>query len=632
MEWRVKMMEQPLVPDSVWQRTFSRKPIAASKLRTITPSQIHLAPMRMRTRQSITSTTRIPGILLLLSLSLLGAGCSRISLPLPLSLPNGVASGDVDQTSAVLWTRSTVTGPLTFTYSLVGGIEGQPIVVPVDDPQRPVTVTIDGLQPATSYRYTAENALGQKASGRFRTAAPPGSFDGLRFAASGDWRGDLAPFPAMSNIPGRELNFFLLLGDAIYADIGSPAVLHKAESLADFRRKYAEVLRSAGGNNEWARLRAATSLFAIFDDHEVTNDFAGGAQAAADRRFAESSGFINDTTLYESAIQAFQEYHPLRAEFYAKTGVDARVDGERRFYRYRTYGNDAALFLVDSRSFRDLPLAPARMGNPTDEERFLVQSYRPGRTLLGTPQLTVLRRDLLHAQNAGVTWKFVTLSVPIQYRGLLSAQDRYEGYAAERADLLAYIDQTPICNVVFVSADIHGTLVNDISYALAPHGQQIPTSAFEVTVGPVAFDPPQGPVLVRHGVDASLISLAEEAIYASLPVANDPDSQTDDKDDWVKAYIDRQLSALGYGAVGLAGSPVKADLLQGDYAALHTYGWTEFAVDAQTQLLTVTTYGIPPYGLGDLQKNLSGVLARQPTVVSQFQVWPDQRAQCRSDR
>jgi len=579
------------------------------------------------------NSTGISGILLLLSLSLLSAGCSRISLPLPLSLPNGVASGDVDQTSAVLWTRSTVTGPLTFTYSLVGSVEGQQIVVSVDDPQRPVTVTLDGLQPATNYRYTVENALGQRANGRFPTAAPSGSFNGLRFAASGDWRGDLAPFPATSNAPASQLDFFIALGDLIYADIGSPAVPGRAaESLADFRRKYAEVLSSAGGNNEWARLRAATSLFAIFDDHEVTNDFAGGAQAAADRRFAESSSFINDTTLYESAIQAFQEYHPLRAEFYAKTGADERVDGERRFYRYRTYGSDAALFLLDSRSFRDLPLAPARMGNPTDEERFLTQSYRPGRTLLGTPQLSALLGDLLHAQNAGVTWKFVTLSVPIQYRGLLSAQDRYEGYAAERADLLAYIDHTPICNVVFVSADIHGTLVNNLSYALAPHGQQIPTSAFEVTVGPVAFDPPQGPVLVRHGVDAGLISLAEEAIYASLPVANDPDSRVDDKDDWVKAYIDRQLSALGYDPVGLQGSRVKAELLQGDYAALHTYGWTEFAIDAQTQLLTVTTYGIPPYGLKDIQQNLPAVLARQPAVVSQFQVWPDQTAQCRSDR
>ena len=571
---------------------------------------------------------------LLVGFAILTGGCSGFALPGPQSapqsaplppptLPNGVASGDVTQTSAVLWARSTVTGPLTFTYGLVGRTNGENIVVDVADPWLPVKVTLFGLQPDTDYHYTAQTSQGERATGQLRTAASLGVYRGLRFGASGDWRGDMAPFPATRNAPGRALDFFLALGDLIYADIGSPAVPGRAaESLADFRRKYAEVLGSVGGSNEWARLRAATSLFAIFDDHEVTNDFAGGAQAAADRRFVETQGFINDTALYEAAVQAFQEYQPLAEEFYGATGEDGRMDNERKFYRYRTFGSDAALFLLDSRSFRDLPLARAKMGDPADEQRFLAQRYRPGRSLLGEAQLAELQKDLLQAHSSGVTWKFVAIPNPIQYRGLLSAQDRYEGYAAERAALLAFIDRTPICNVVFISAAIHGTLVNNLAYAPGPGEVEKESSAFEVTVGAVAFDPPQGPVLVRHGVDAGLISPAEEAIYASLPVANDPDSQVDDKDDWVKAYIDRQLAALGYDSIGLAGSRVKAELLVGDYVALHTYGWTEFAVEAATQVLTVTTYGIPPYGLGDVQSNLPAVLARQPAIVSQFQVEP----------
>ena len=32
------------------------------------------------------------------------------------SLPNGVAAGDVDQSSVVLWARSTEAGPMTFAY------------------------------------------------------------------------------------------------------------------------------------------------------------------------------------------------------------------------------------------------------------------------------------------------------------------------------------------------------------------------------------------------------------------------------------------------------------------------------------------------------------------------------------
>ncbi len=34
-----------------------------------------------------------------------------------MTLPNGVASGDVTQDSVVLWTRSTVTGDVTFKYA-----------------------------------------------------------------------------------------------------------------------------------------------------------------------------------------------------------------------------------------------------------------------------------------------------------------------------------------------------------------------------------------------------------------------------------------------------------------------------------------------------------------------------------
>lgn len=558
------------------------------------------------------------------------AGCSY-ALPAllpPDSLPHGVAAGDLSQTRAVLWSRSAATGPLTFTYGLADSGESGQVVVSVTDPWQPVTVTLTDLQPGAAYRYSALSATGERSVGRFRTPARPGERRGLRFAASGDWRGDLAPYPAMSKIPADELDFFLSLGDTIYADIGSPAVPGKAaETLDEFRRKYAEVLRTVSGSNEWARLRAGTALYAIFDDHEVTNDFAGGAPAATDRRFVEDAGFINDTALYEAATRAFQEYNPLAGEVYGDTGDD-RTAGERKFYRYRTFGSDAALFLLDSRSFRDLPLARARMGDPADEARFLEQSFRPGRTLLGLAQVADLRRDLLAAQAAGVTWKFVASSVPIQYRGLLSAQDRYEGFAAERSALLAFIDETPICNVVFISADIHGTLVNDLSYASGPGEEQRFVPAFEVTVGAVAFNPPQGPVLVEHGVDAGLISAEEAAVYAALPFAADADSQPDDKDDWVKAYIDRQLAALGYDPVGLAGSRLDANLLAGDYAALHTFGWTEFAVDAESGQLTVTTWGIPPYGRADLFPEPSAVLARQPQIVSQFQVRPAAGEEC----
>ena len=178
------------------------------------------------------------------------------------------------------------------------------------------------------------------------------------------------------------LDFFVLLGDSIYADFPSPAVPdHQARTLAEFRRKYAEVYATQKGINNWANLRAATAFFAIFDDHEVLNDFAGGAPAASTRYFEETTGLVNQTKLYLNGLRAFHEYHPIAGEVYGSS--PGRTQDRQKFYRYRTFGSDAALFLLDTRSFRDGPLAKPDVTNAEDVARFLEESFTPSRTLLG---------------------------------------------------------------------------------------------------------------------------------------------------------------------------------------------------------------------------------------------------------
>ena len=95
------------------------------------------------------------------------------------------------------------------------------------------------------------------------------------------------------------------------------------------------------------------------------------------------------------------------------------------------------------------------------------------------------------------------------------------------------------------------------------------------------------------------------------------------KDDFLTAIIDPQLTLLGYDTLGLVNSPINASLELGDYVAAHTYGWTEFEIDAATRELVVTTWGIAPYALTDLQNNPADVLARGPAVMNRFRVQPD---------
>ncbi|WNB74020.1 alkaline phosphatase D family protein [Methylomonas koyamae] len=542
------------------------------------------------------------------------------------ALPNGVAAGDVSQTSAVLWGRSNTAGDLFFQYATDSAFTqnvGSSFKT-VNDPLEPVKWDVSGLSADTTYYYRATDSVGAVASGQFKTAAALGNTTGLRFGVSGDWHGELLPYPAVKNASQRNLDFFVAMGDTIYGDVASNANggQQQAQSLADYRNKHAEVYSAKGGMNGLADLRQSTAVFATIDDHEVTNDFAGGADVSTDARFsANPAGTrINDSTLYNNGIQAFQEYNPLRNETYGATG-DPRTAGEVKLYRNRTFGNDAALMVLDARSFRDKELDDANPLSQASVGGFLANSFDPSRTMLGKQQVADLKADLLSAEKNNVTWKFIAVPEPMQNLGVVGAGDRFEGYAAERTEILKFIDDHKIDNVVFLSADIHGTLVNNLTYQLTPFGQQKATNAFEITTGSVAYDAPFGPTVAELAAAVGLLSPQQKAFYDSLP-------NIAAKDAFIKTVTNGALTPLGYDPLGLdanlaeADGKIQAELLQGDYVATHTFGWTEFEIDQVTQQLLVTTYGIPAYNVGDIANDLTGIVNRTPQIVSQFRITP----------
>ncbi|PZV19142.1 MAG: hypothetical protein DCF20_03005 [Pseudanabaena sp.] len=563
---------------------------------------------------------------------------------------SGIASGDTTQNSTVLWARTTNLGKVTFEFSKYAdfsAIAGSQIAT-VTNPLQPVKVNVFGLDSNTNYFYRVVDATGAKRTGTFSTAAELGEKTGLKFGVSGDWRGELAPYNSVSNADDSKLKFFVEFGDTIYADVASPGLKNpdgtekaQATTLNDYRAKQAEVYGSRFGQNTLGDLRASTSILATIDDHEVTNDFAGGAPISSDKGGANGSNrflaafpnenpntLINDSKLYENGLQAFQEYNPIQNQFYGQTG-DVKTAGERKLYRYNTFGNDAATYVLDARSFRDTELADVtNLNDPAQVGKFLTQSFDPTRTMLGKQQVADLKKDLLDAQTKGVLWKFIMIPEPIENLGVLAAGDRFEGYAAERTEILKFIDDNKIANVVFVSADIHGTLVNNLTYQTAPGQPQKATSAFEVVTGSVAYDAPFGQTVVQLAQQVGLINAQQKAFYDSLPIAGDADSIPNDKDDFIKQIVNGGLSPFGYDPIGLndnlpqANGLINAKLLQGDYIAAHTFGWTEFNIDKQTQKLTVTTYGVDAYTRAQLEANPSLVTSQKPKIVSQFEVVP----------
>lgn len=541
-------------------------------------------------------------------------------------LPNGVAAGDVAQHHGVLWARAGTAGRIRFELSRSPDFSHRAVFDrSVVDPMKPAKVSLKGLRPGVSYYYRATDAAGNSSRGKFETAPSVCSEAAVRFGVSGDWRPELAPYPAIANVPARDLDFFVQLGDTIYAENYSDPAVPTAATLAEYRDKHNQVLSDQLSlNNIWRDARASTALLATIDDHEVINDFSGGTAPASDPRFDNTGVYINETQRYRDGIQAFREFMPVREIRYGDTG-DARTAGKPKLYRTRFYGNTAMVAVLDNRSFRDAPLAPVvDIADPQQIGAFLAASFDPTRTMLGAAQLADLKRDLLIAHEAGVVWKFVMVPEPIQNLGVLAASDRFEGYAAERSEILRFVDERAIGNVVFVTADIHGTLVNNLSYQQAAFTAQIPLKSWEISTGAVAFDRPFGQTVVDLASSLGLVNPQQRAFYDLLPIAPDADGIPNDKDDFLTAIIDPQLALLGYDTLGLVNSPINASLELGDYVAAHTYGWTEFEIDAATRELVVTTWGIAPYALTDLQNNPADVLARGPAVMNRFRVQPEE--------
>jgi phosphodiesterase/alkaline phosphatase D-like protein len=229
-------------------------------------------------------------------------------------------------------------------------------------------------------------------------------------------------------------------------------------------------------------LRAATGLYSHWDDHEFIDDFSVG-QYGRD--------------LYVAGAEAFFDYNP----------VSYRPDVG--LYRHFRWGKNLEIFLPDERSFRDppaststacsdpqsgrpdpFPMLPLRVrrsafGVEVDSPaqcRALIRD--PARSMLGQAQLFALERDLARST---ATFKVILNEVPMQ-RLYVLPYDRWEGYDAERTELLSMIRRARIRNVVWMTTDLHATMINDVLRRTFPEeGGTSDTGMDEVITGPVAL-------------------------------------------------------------------------------------------------------------------------------------------------
>ena len=421
----------------------------------------NIVPPKTRLSRCLTATSAVQGDT--------GAGAVHALSDLG-DFSYGVAAGDPTDTAFIAWTR-TALSPVTLEVATNPGFS--PVLQTIsgltpggDDT---IKAEVTGLTASTRYYYRFSSGGSVSRTGRVLTAPVPSSTSTFTFVFTGDSNAFFKPFSVLEGITRDDPDLFLYIGDTIYSD-DTRSGTGEAMVLADYRVKYAENRDDRALRDLMASVATAT----IWDDHEVTNDFYGSPFGAFGPQIVAGS-------------QAFREWMPIRED----TG-DPMI-----LYRSVKWGDVAEFFLIDDRQYRS-PQAyitePACLsaGQPATlppAGACQTEIANPARTYLGATQKAWLKNGLA---TSTARWKFV-MNGPLISALLFVPYDRWEGYAAERTEMLEFI-QNPdgnvmtndhIKNVVFLSTDIHAAIYNSLVTNPGPSGGGVP----EIVAGAIGMDP-----------------------------------------------------------------------------------------------------------------------------------------------
>ena len=146
-----------------------------------------------------------------------------------------------------------------------------------------VKARVGGLRPHEQYFYRFSTRGEDSPVGRFRTALPPDSRQPVRFAFFSCQEYTFGYFNAHNLLAEEDIDFVVNLGDYIYAEAyyapGDAFAgvrtdpIGFSETLDQYRAKY-KLYRTEA---PLRRMHANFPMISIWDDHEVQDNYAGGA-------------------------------------------------------------------------------------------------------------------------------------------------------------------------------------------------------------------------------------------------------------------------------------------------------------------------------------------------------------------
>jgi len=514
-------------------------------------------------------------------------------------------------------------------------------------------VLLGNLQSDTAYYYRwvmGSTNLVYSPIGTVRTAPSANTAKNIRFGFSGDADGQWRPYPVVADLPTQFLDFFINLGDTMYEDKsiystnchltgtippstnGATAAQLKADYAAKYNENYSPVGR--GTNDGQASLQPMAlgqGVYTLYDNHEM-GDLqyqCGGAPAGGPvGGMASGAGvnptnpvndinvsgpFINKTPGFGILLTNYICHQPVIVRTNAVPGsydvtTDPRSSNVPVLFYTQQWGSNVMIFNVNDRSYRDIDLH--RIESRTNAGKVTFQytddtgprADKTNRTMLGAAQFGWLTNALMSAQQAGIPWKFVAISTPIDQQtpiggklpepnpnpwgGYKMPQDKNKswmgGYRAERNRLLKFIAENGIKNVVFLSTDDHQNRISRLAYSTNGQTDLQSTYAtvpacFEIVAGPYGASGPNFCTIRKY---EEIKSLAD--------------------------YIANAQSTNGIVPIGLQGYPGLSNVYrEGDTNSLtspsavdffspNTFNYNVLDVSADGCTLTVTSRGIWP--------------------------------------
>jgi phosphodiesterase/alkaline phosphatase D-like protein len=532
---------------------------------------------------------------------------------------SGVAAGDATTNSGILWTRTVdavskqgITANLNVQVSADANFATiAKSYTGLTDANRDYTLKVDatGLASGTKYYYRFTTGGGDtSAVGTFKTALDPTLQASVRFGFSGDYDGLMRPYPSTANFGSLNLDFFANIGDTIYETASKSSVaaadpaVNITQALVDYRAKYLENLQptTPGGFAGLQTFFASQGNYTSLDNHELGNKqlINGGAPASLAAKSGNGTNdatldvnktgtYINQTAGFKTLEQAYLEYQPIREKIISAP-TDARSNGTVQLYNANQWGANVVYINTDTRSYRDVRLKTTdAAGNITTTDDTGTRADNPDRTLLGKTQLAWLKQNLLDAQKNGTTWKFVSVTDPIDQIGALGSgadggKSWIGGYRAERNELLKFIADNGIKNVVFLSADDHQNRINEITYLdniNDPTSVRVLANALSIVDGPIGAT---GPDAITDHSFANIKALADKLAATQTAAGINP--------------IGLSANFAGLRNVVREGDPNADTLRQAvDFYSPDTFNYTTFDISADGKTLNVNVQGINSY-------------------------------------